>query len=174
MQLHIGALRSINKTMTCKVGINSGFDIMEDNNIALGLCNLLDALNSEGHLPKTILYNLNPKDNYVIASIAGTFNEKGIRSKVQFGPAWWFCDQKKGMENHLEDLASLGLLGNFIGMVTDSRSMVSFARHEYFRRILCNKVGKWVEDGEYPNDSMKLEEIIKNICYKNALNYFGI
>ena len=127
-----------------------------------------------GNLPKTILYCLNPKDNYVIGTMLGNFQGDGIPGKIQFGSGWWFCDQKYGMEDQMHALASLGLLGRFVGMLTDSRSFISYPRHEYFRRILCNMIGKWVENGEYPEDYDTLGELVRGICYNNAVEYFGM
>jgi glucuronate isomerase len=126
-----------------------------------------------GGLPKTILYSLNPKDYYPIATIMGGFQNKGIKGKMQLGCAWWFCDHRDGMEEHFRALANLGILPAFIGMLTDSRSFLSYPRHEYFRRILCNLIGKWVENGEYPNDQERLEKIVCDISFENAKRYFG-
>ena len=124
-------------------------------------------------LPKTILYCLNPKDNYVLGTMLGNFQKGPIPGKIQFGSAWWFNDNRDGMEEQIKALANLGLLGRFVGMLTDSRSFVSYPRHEYFRRILCNIIGTWVEEGEYPDDKESLKKIIEGICYKNAKKYFG-
>ena len=124
-------------------------------------------------LPKTILYTLNPKDNYVLGTMLGNFQKAPTPGKIQFGSGWWFNDQRDGMESQMKALANLGLLSNFVGMLTDSRSFVSYTRHEYFRRILCNIIGSWVENGEYPANMKNLERIIKGICYYNAKDYFG-
>ena len=171
MQLHIGAMRNNNTRMFNSIGADTGFDSIGDFSIAKWLSNVLDALEKEDLLPKTILYNLNPKDNYVIGTMLGNFQKAPHKSKIQFGSGWWFNDQRDGMESQLKALANLGLVADFVGMVTDSRSFVSYTRHEYFRRILCNLIGTWVENGEYPDNEM-CGEIIKNICYNNANEYF--
>lgn len=174
MQLHIGALRNNNTKMLKKIGPDSGFDSINDISIAENLSKILDSLNTRDILPRTILYCLNPKDNEVIGTMIGNFQEgKGI-SKIQFGSGWWFNDQKDGMQRQLTALSHLGLLSKFVGMLTDSRSFLSYIRHEYFRRILCNYIGKIVENGEYPNNIRKLEEIVSNICYFNSKEYFKI
>ena len=139
---------------------------------AARLAGLLDLLEQADALPKTIIYALNPKDNYVIGTMLGNFQKGPARGKIQFGSGWWFNDNKDGMETQLKALANLGCLGTFVGMLTDSRSFVSYTRHEYFRRILCNLIGEWVENGEYPANMKKLERIIKGICYQNAKEYF--
>ena len=172
MQLHIGALRNNNGPMFRQLGPDTGFDAMADHPLANNLGALLNALEQEGKLPKTILYTLNPKDNNVIASMAGCFQQAGIASKVQFGAAWWHADHKQGIEQQMRDLANIGMLSTFVGMLTDSRSFLSYTRHEYFRRILCNMLGHWVEDGECPNDPSILEPMVRGICYENALKYF--
>ncbi len=172
MQLHIGVLRDNNSVMLSKVGMGTGFDAISDDPIALPLVKLLDKMNTMG-LPKTILYSINPKDNYTLATIIGNFQNSECCSKIQFGCAWWFNDNRDGMEDMLKALANSGVLGGFIGMLTDSRSFVSYTRHEYFRRILCNLIGGWVEKGEYPKNMSALEKIIKGICYNNAFNYFN-
>lgn len=173
MQLHIGALRNNNSRMFEKLGPDTGFDSINDFEIAEGLSKILNSLDQKNMLPKTILYCLNPKDNYVIGTMLGNFQQGPTRGKIQFGSGWWFCDQRDGMEEQMKALSNLGMLSCFVGMLTDSRSFVSYTRHEYFRRILCNLLGKWVEDGEYPKDMKRLTEIAKNICYYNAKNYFG-
>ncbi|MGD6832999.1 glucuronate isomerase [Sutcliffiella halmapala] len=172
MQLHIGAMRNNNKRMFKMVGADAGFDTIEDYTVAQPLAKFLDALDQTNQLPKTILYNLNPKDNFIFASLAGSYHEEGVPGKVQFGSGWWYNDQKDGMERQMTDLANIGLLSRFIGMLTDSRSFLSYTRHEYFRRILCNLIGSWVEKGEAPHDERLLGSIVKNISYKNAKNYF--
>ena len=172
MQLHIGAMRNNNSRMFEKMGPDTGFDSVNDFEIAENLSKLLNALDKEDLLPKTILYCLNPKDNYVLGTMLGNFQRGPVRGKIQFGSGWWFNDNRDGMEEQMKALANLGTLGNFVGMLTDSRSFVSYTRHEYFRRILCNLVGKWVEEGEYPNDEASLKRIIEGICYENAKNYF--
>ena len=172
MQLHIGALRNNNSPMYDKLGPDVGFDSIADGNIAENLSKLLNSMQVSGNLPKTILYNLNPKDNYVLATMLGNFQAAPYFGKIQFGSGWWFCDQRDGMEAQLKALANLGVLSTFVGMLTDSRSFISYTRHEYFRRILCNIIGDWVAKGEYPEDYEMLEKIIKGICLYNAENYF--
>jgi len=173
MQLHIGALRNNNSRMYETLGPDTGFDSIHDWPIAEKLSKFLDALDVQKALPKTILYTLNPKDNYVLGTMLGNFQEGPVRGKIQFGSGWWFNDNRDGMEQQMKALANLGMLGTFIGMLTDSRSFVSFARHEYFRRILCNMLGAWVEQGEYPDDSEMLKRLVTGICYDNAKNYFS-
>ena len=172
MQLHIGAMRNNNSKMFEKLGADTGFDSIADFEIAKGISRLLDALERENLLPRTILYCLNPKDNYVLGTMLGNFQGTEARGKIQFGSGWWFCDNRDGMEEQMKALANLGCLGNFVGMLTDSRSFVSYTRHEYFRRIMCNLIGKWVEEGEYPADFEQLKEIVEGISYKNAKEYF--
>ena len=172
-QLHIGALRNNNSRMFEKLGPDTGFDSVNDFQIAEGLSKILDGLDKKDMLPKTILYTLNPKDNYVLGTMLGNFQGGGIPGKIQFGSGWWFNDQRDGMESQMRALANLGMIARFVGMLTDSRSFVSYTRHEYFRRILCNLLGKWVEDGEYPADMAQLKKIAADICYYNAKNYFG-
>ena len=149
-------------------------DSLNDFNYAAQLSALLDAMDREDKLPKTVLYYLNPKDAEMLAAMAGDFqsNSRGIRGKVQLGSAWWFCDHKNGMENQMKALSDVGLISSFIGMLTDSRSFLSFPRHEYFRRILCNYIGTIVDNGEYPHDRRVLGKLIKDICYDNAVRYF--
>ncbi|MBE6646733.1 MAG: glucuronate isomerase [Ruminococcaceae bacterium] len=171
-QLHIGALRNNNTRMFEKLGPDTGFDSVNDFQIAEGLSKILDSLDKKDMLPKTILYTLNPKDNYVLGTMLGNFQGGGVKGKIQFGSGWWFNDQRDGMESQMRALANLGMLSRFVGMLTDSRSFVSYTRHEYFRRILCNLTGKWVEDGEYPRDMETLKKIAEGICYYNAKNYF--
>lgn len=173
MQLHIGALRNNNTRMFEKIGPDTGFDSINDFEIAEGLSKILNELDKKNALPKTILYCLNPKDNYVLGTMLGNFQQGPTKGKIQFGSGWWFNDNKDGMEAQLKALANLGCLGTFIGMLTDSRSFVSYPRHEYFRRILCNMLGEWVENGEYPCDWEALEEIVEGICYTNAKEYFN-
>ena len=173
MQLHIGAMRNNNSRMFEKLGADTGFDSIADFEIAQGISRLLNGLDRENLLPKTILYCLNPKDNYVLGTMLGNFQGAEIRGKIQFGSGWWFCDNRDGMEEQMKALANLGCLGNFIGMLTDSRSFVSYTRHEYFRRIMCNLIGKWAEEGEYPNDLESLKQIASDISYYNAKDYFG-
>ena len=172
MQLHIGAMRNNNTRMFEKLGADTGFDSVNDFEIAQGISKLLNALEMKDRLPKTILYTLNPKDNYVLGTMLGNFQKAPTPGKIQFGSGWWFNDNRDGMEEQLKALANLGLLSRFVGMLTDSRSFVSYPRHEYFRRIFCNLIGRWVEDGEYPDDSEMLKEIVEGVCYKNAKEYF--
>ena len=173
MQLHIGALRNNNTRMFEKLGADTGFDSVNDFEIAKGISKLLNELDKVNMLPKTILYCLNPKDNYVLGTMLGNFQGPGIKGKIQFGSGWWFNDNRDGMEEQMKTLANLGCFGNFIGMLTDSRSFVSYTRHEYFRRIMCNLVGKWVEENEFPDDMDALIEIVEGVSYKNAKDYFG-
>lgn len=173
MQLHIGALRNNSRMMFEKLGADMGFDSINDLEIAEKLSAFLSDLEYSDALPKTILYTLNPKDNYVLGTMMGNFQKAPTPGKIQFGSGWWFNDNRDGMESQLSAYANLGLLGKFIGMLTDSRSFVSYPRHEYFRRILCNLLGKWVTEGEYPNDPAYIKEIVEGISYKNAKEYFG-
>lgn len=173
MQLHLGALRNNNLKMFKLLGPDSGFDSIGDKTIAEPLSSLLNTLELTDELPKTILYCLNPRDNEVIASMVGNFQGSGIAGKIQFGSAWWFNDQKDGMERQLMQLSQIGLLSLFVGMLTDSRSFLSFTRHEYFRRILCNMIGNWMENGEIPHDYDMVGNMISNICYHNAERYFS-
>lgn len=173
MQLHLGALRNANSRLTHRIGPNTGFDSIGDFQQAADLATFLDRLDAIDQLPKTILYNLNPRDNEVMASMIGNFNDGSVRGKIQFGSAWWFLDQKDGMEKQINTLSNMGLLSCFVGMLTDSRSFLSFPRHEYFRRILCNIIGKEVHQGELPCDERWLGGIVSNICYHNAKAYFG-
>ena len=173
MQLHIGALRNNNRRMYERLGADTGFDSINDLAIAEDLSRFMDHLEYNDVLPKTILYTLNPKDNYVLGTMLGNFQKAPVPGKIQFGSGWWFNDQRDGMIAQMTSLANLGMLSRFVGMLTDSRSFVSYTRHEYFRRILCNLIGGWVEDGEYPYDIETLREIVLGICYKNAKNYFN-
>ena len=173
MQLHIGALRNNNRRMYEKLGADVGFDSINDLCIAENLSKFMDSLEYRDVLPKTILYTLNPKDNYVLGTMLGNFQKAPVAGKIQFGSGWWFNDQRDGMEAQMQALANLGTLSRFVGMLTDSRSFVSYPRHEYFRRILCNLIGKWVEEGEYPADMDKLTEIVSGICYYNSIRYFN-
>jgi glucuronate isomerase len=174
MQLHIGALRNANSRMMRLMGPDTGFDSMNDGTFAGDLAKILDALNESGELPRTILYSLNPRDNEVLGALIGCFQGEGIPGKLQFGSGWWFNDQKDGMIRQMTALANLGLLSRFVGMLTDSRSFTSYTRHEYFRRILCDLVGGWVENGEAPNDMQLLGGMIRDICYNNAAAYFQL
>jgi len=173
MQLHIGALRNNNSKMYNKLGPDTGYDSINDLCIAEDLAKFMDCLEIDNCLPKTILYTLNPKDNYVLGTILGCFQNGPVKGKIQFGSGWWFNDQRDGMVEQMKALGNLGMLSRFVGMLTDSRSFVSYTRHEYFRRIFCNLIGEWVENGEYPYDEEYLEKIIKGVCYENAAEYFG-
>lgn len=173
MEIHIGAMRNNNTLMFNKIGADTGFDSVGDCEIAQPLSRFLDALNVEDKLPKTILFNLNDKDNTVLGTMLGNFQSADAESKIQFGPAWWFLDTMDGMTNQMKTLGNLGVLGKFVGMETDSRSFTSYGRHEYFRRIMCALLGRWVEDGWYAYDEDILKEIIQGICYNNAIKYFN-
>ena len=173
-ELHVGAMRNNNTEMLNKLGLDTGFDsISEDNSIRL-MSRLFDRLNNENALPKTIVFNLNPKMNTEIMTLIGSFQSPGAKGKMQYGPAWWFLDNKVGMEKHLEDLTATGHIAAFIGMLTDSRSLLSYPRHHYFRRILCNYLGKMMEEGEMTKDEKLVGKVIEDICYNNAINYFGV
>ncbi|WP_087017193.1 glucuronate isomerase [Thaumasiovibrio subtropicus] len=174
-QLHIGVLQDPNKRRFAEVGPVAGFSAINDTCFAKNLSLLLNALDFSRQLPQTILYCLNPRDNYVLAGLIGAFQDSDAApGKVQFGSAWWFNDQKDGMLEQLKALANLGLLGRFVGMLTDSRSLLSFPRHEYFRRIVCNLLGEWVEQGELPDDEALLKDTVEAICYRNAKRYFAL
>jgi len=173
-QLHLGALRSVNTRGLQELGPDTGFDCVGDWPQAQALVRYLDLLDSERALPKMVIYNLNPADNYIFAAAAGCFQEGPTAGKVQFGSAWWFLDQKEGMEWQLNALSNIGLLSGFIGMVTDSRSFMSFPRHEYFRRVLCNLLGNEMETGELPNDEELVGRTVRNICFENARQYLGL
>ncbi|MFT4566321.1 MAG: glucuronate isomerase [Saprospiraceae bacterium] len=172
MQFHLGALRNNNDRLQRILGADVGCDSMGDFEQAASLSKFLNRLDSEEKLCKTILYNLNPRDNEVFATMAGNFNDGSSAGKIQWGSGWWFLDQKDGMEDQINVLSNMGLLSRFIGMLTDSRSFLSFPRHEYFRRILCNLIGADVEKGLLPNDTKWLGEMVEGICYKNAKEYF--
>ena len=171
-QYHIKALRNNSNRMMSLIGPDTGFDSINDGQIAKPLSRILDVLDSTDELPKTILYSLNPGDNELLATLAFCFAESGVPGKMQLGSAWWFLDQKDGMEKQIQALSNLGLLSRFIGMLTDSRSFLSYTRHEYFRRVLCNKLGDLIENGEYPNDIEFVGNIVKDICFNNAKKYF--
>jgi glucuronate isomerase len=173
-QLHLGALRSVNTRRTRELGTDKGFDSIGDWNQAEALCSFLDKLDQEHSLPKTIVYNLNPADNYAFAAAIGSFQEGPVAGKIQLGSGWWFLDQKEGVEWQLNALSNTGLLSRFVGMLTDSRSFMSFPRHEYFRRILCNLLGREVESGELPNDEAMLGTLVQNVCFRNAEQYLGL
>ena len=172
MQLHYGCKRDNNAYMFDKLGADTGYDCINNYAPSAQMADFLNALSATNDIPKTIIYSLNPNDNASIGTIIGCFQEK-FPGKIQQGSAWWFNDHKVGMTDQMVSLANLGCLGNFIGMLTDSRSFLSYTRHDYFRRILCNLIGGWVENGEFPADYDTLEEIVKGICYNNSVNYFG-
>jgi len=172
-QYHIGALRNNNSRMFQAIGPDTGFDSMADVPVARPLSKFLDRLDREGRLAKTILYNLNPADNDVLATMIGNFQDGVTPGKMQWGSGWWFLDQKVGMERHLQSLSNQGLLSRFVGMVTDSRSFLSYTRHEYFRRILCNLLGTDVQQGLLPRDFDLIGGLVRDICYGNAARYFG-
>jgi glucuronate isomerase len=172
-QLHLGAIRNNNKRLLDELGPDTGFDSIGDFSQARALSGVLNKLDSTNQLAKTIVYNLNPADSEVFATMVGNFNDGTIKGKMQYGAAWWFLDQKDGMEKQINALSNLGLLSCFVGMLTDSRSFLSFPRHEYFRRILCNAIGTDVENGELPADEAFLGKIVSDICYNNAKNYFN-
>ncbi|HYC86401.1 MAG TPA: glucuronate isomerase [Chryseosolibacter sp.] len=171
-QFHLGALRNTNTRMLRELGPDTGFDSIGDFSQASAMAAFFNELDNTDQLAKTILYNLNPADNAVMATMVGNYNDGSVRGKMQFGSAWWFLDQKDGMENQINTLSNLGLLSCFIGMLTDSRSFLSYPRHEYFRRILCNLIGADVENGELPWDEKWLGGIVSGICYENAKAYF--
>jgi glucuronate isomerase len=173
MQYHMNAARNNNTRMFAALGPDTGFDSMNDSPIAQPLTRLLDALDRENALPKTVLYSLNPAQNPILASMIGCFQGGGVPGKMQFGSAWWFNDTREGMIAQMKSLADMGLLSRFVGMLTDSRSFLSYTRHEYFRRILCNLIGEWVENGEFPADMELLGSIVRNVSYQNAKTYFG-
>ncbi|MBH1940512.1 glucuronate isomerase [Mobilitalea sibirica] len=173
LQLHFNSLRDNNTNMFKLLGPDTGYDCINNEGSAAQLTGYLNALQSTDQLPKTILYSLNPNDNALIGTVLGCFQDSSAIGKIQHGSAWWFNDHKLGMTEQLQSLANLGLLSNFIGMLTDSRSFLSYTRHEYFRRILCDIIGNWVENGEYPYDLEALGEIVQDISYNNAIRYFG-
>jgi glucuronate isomerase len=173
-QLHLGALRNNNSRRLAQLGPDTGFDCMGDFPQLQALVGYLDLLERDGALPKMILYNNNPADNYALATAAGSFQDGTAPGKIQFGSGWWFLDQKEGIEWQLNALSNIGLLSRFVGMVTDSRSFMSYPRHEYFRRVLCNLIGREIEQGELPGDEMLTGAMIRNICYGNARNYFPL
>lgn len=174
MQLHYSCIRDNNKKMFRELGPDTGFDAIAQNTCGGAIAALLSALNDTNECPKTIIYSLNPADNQQIGTLIGCFQGSEVAGKIQHGSAWWFNDSILGMDAQMRSLASLGLLGNFVGMLTDSRSFLSYTRHDYFRRIMCNLIGSWVENGEYPNDDKALEKIVKGISANNAIRYFGL
>ena len=173
MQLHYGCKRDNNAFMYNKLGADTGFDCINDYAPSAQMADFLNALSGNNEIPKTIIYSLNPNDNASIGTIIGCFQGQGVAGRIQQGSAWWFNDHKTGMTDQMISLANLGCLGNFIGMLTDSRSFLSYTRHEYFRRIMCQLIGGWVENGEYPADMKSLKEIVEGISYYNAVRYFG-
>ena len=173
MQLHYGCKRDNNTPYYKKLGPDTGFDCINNYAPSSEMADFLNAMNVKDELPKTILYSLNPNDSASIGTIMGCFQDSSAAGKIQQGSAWWFNDHKTGMTEQMTTLANLGLLGNFLGMLTDSRSFLSYTRHEYFRRVMCELIGGWVENGEYPYDPEALEKIVKGICYNNAVRYFG-
>jgi glucuronate isomerase len=173
-QLHLGAKRNNSQRLFRRLGPDTGFDGIGDLPQVGPLAHYLNALDRTGELPKTILYNLNPADNYAFAAMAGCFQDGSTPGKIQFGSGWWHLDQKEAMEWQLNALSNLGLLSRFIGMLTDSRSFLSYPRHEYFRRILCNLIGRDVENGELPRDMKLLGDLVRDISFRNAKNHFGL
>ena len=173
MQLHIGAIRNLNTRLLRRIGADAGVDSIGDGSHGRALAWFLDRLDSENALPKTIVYNLNPADNHLFAALAGTFQDGSVPGKVQFGAAWWFLDQEEGMRAQIEALSQLGLLSRFVGMLTDSRSFLSFPRHEYFRRILCGILGEDVAAGRLPDRADYLDRLVRDLCHDNAERYFG-
>lgn len=174
MQLHYSCLRNTNARMYARLGPDTGYDAMAQNSCGADIAQFLSALDRNGKCPKTILYSLNPADNAFLAALLPCFQSRELPGKIQHGSAWWFNDTKDGMEEQMKTLASLGLLGNFVGMLTDSRFFLSYARHDYFRRIFCNLIGNWVENGEYPNDEAALRGIVEGVCCNNAARYFAL
>ncbi|MBR3359118.1 MAG: glucuronate isomerase [Solobacterium sp.] len=174
MQLHFSCHRNANERMFRRLGADTGFDMIAQNSCGQSIADLLSALDQNAECPKTIVYSLNPVDNELLGTLLGCFQGDEVPGKIQLGSAWWFNDTKSGMEDQMRALANLGLLGNFVGMLTDSRSFLSYARHDYFRRIMCNMVGNWVENGEYPNYEASLKKIVEGISYNNAARYFGL
>lgn len=174
MQLHYSCLRNTNARMYARLGPYTGYDAIAQNTCGGNIACFLSALDENNECPKTILYSLNPADNAQLGTLLGCFQSDELPGKIQHGSACWFNDTKNGMEEQMKSLASLSLLGNFVGMLTDSRSFLSYARHDYFRRIFCNLIGAWVENGEYPNDGKALREIVEGVCFNNAARYFGL
>ncbi len=174
MEIHYSCMRNKNERMFRLIGPDTGYDMIANNTCGENIANLLSELDKTEELPKTIIFSLNPSDNQQIGTIIGGFQSSEVPGKIQHGPAWWFNDTKIGMEEQMKSLASLGILGNFIGMLTDSRSFLSYTRHDYFRRIMCNLIGGWVENGEYPNDEEALKRIVSGISYYNAKRYFNL
>ena len=173
-ELHIGAMRNNNIVMLNKLGLDTGFDSISSDNSIKELSHLFDRLNNENALPKTILFNLNPKMNTEILTLIGCFQDSSAKGKIQYGASWWFLDHKNGIRKHLDDLTSLGHIDTFVGMLTDSRSFLSYSRHHYFRRILCDYLGNLMENSEMTNDLELVGKVVKNVCYNNAIEYFDV
>ena len=173
MQLHISAQRDNNTRMFNLLGPDTGFDSSHDNNVASVMSKFFNELEKTNQLPKTILYSLNPKDYYALGTLIGCYQGDNVRNKVQLGSGWWFLDHKDGMVEQMKILANLSILPNFVGMLTDSRSFLSYPRHEYFRRIMCNLIGTWVENGEVYNDKELLTKIVQDISFNNVEKYFN-
>jgi glucuronate isomerase len=173
-QFHLGALRNTNSRGMQQLGPDTGYDSIGNFDIAGPLAGFLDKLEQQGKLAKTIIYNMNPNDNELIAAMIGNFQDGSIPGKMQFGSGWWFNDQKDGIEKQINALSNAGLLSRFVGMLTDSRSFLSYPRHEYFRRVLCNLLGTDMKNGELPEDMEMIGSLVKDICWHNAVNYFGI
>ncbi|MBQ8284159.1 MAG: glucuronate isomerase, partial [Clostridia bacterium] len=173
-ELHVGAMRNNNSVMLEKLGLDTGYDSISEENSIKYMSRLFDKLNNENSLPKTIVFNLNPKMNSEIMTLIGCFQSGAAKGKLQYGPAWWFLDNKIGMEKHLEDLTATGHIGAFIGMLTDSRSLLSYPRHHYFRRILCNYLGGMMEKGEMTSDETLVGKVVADVCYHNSIAYFGV
>jgi glucuronate isomerase len=179
MQVHIAAIRNNSPASFRSLGPDTGYDAVSDYRLSGNLAALLGTIEEGGAMPKMIFYTLNPKDYYPLGTLMGCFQDNhggpvgGVYGRMQLGSAWWFCDHRDGMEEQLRVLGNIGLLSAFVGMLTDSRSFLSYPRHEYFRRILCNLFGTWVEKGEYPGDESKLAELVRGISFGNALGYFG-
>ena len=173
-ELHVGAMRNNNAKMLKKLGLDTGYDSIADDNSIKLMSRLFDRLNDEDSLPKTVIFNLNPKMNCEIMSLLGCFQDASARGKIQYGPAWWFLDNKVGMEKHLEDLTATGHIATFVGMLTDSRSLLSYPRHHYFRRILCNYLGTLMENNEMTQDVELVGKVVKDISYNNSIKYFNV
>lgn len=173
-ELHVGAMRNNNSVMLEKLGLDTGYDSISDDNSIKNMSRLFDRLNSENSLPKTIVFNLNPKMNAEIMTLVGCFQSDEAKGKIQYGPAWWFLDNKVGMEKHLQDLTATGHIAAFVGMLTDSRSLLSYPRHHYFRRILCNYFGVMMERGEMTKDEALVGKVVQDICYYNSINYLNM
>ncbi len=173
-ELHLGAMRNNNSKMLAKLGLDTGYDSIAEDNSIKNLSRLMDRMNDEGRLPAMILFNLNPKMNLELITLMGCFQDSSLKGKIQYGPAWWFLDNKPGMEKHLSDLASCGHLGAFVGMLTDSRSFLSYPRHHYFRRIVCDYLGTMIENGQMTSDLELVGKVVEDISFNNAWTYFGL